>query len=89
MGISDDSNLRERIKCDLEEALAKNPASALYSNRGAPKTTPAQPQLNNKYIIRIEHPLVRPGLSIETEASENYLAAVVSRLMVIVREIND
>ena len=44
--------------------------------------------MNNKYIIKVEHPLVRPGLTIETEASERYVPDVVGRLMEIVRDIN-
>ena len=44
--------------------------------------------MNNRYIIRVKHPLIRPGLEIETEASERYLADVVATLMDKVREIN-
>lgn len=44
--------------------------------------------MNNKYTIRVTHPLVRPGIEIETEASEKYVASVVQKLMEIVREIN-
>lgn len=44
--------------------------------------------VNNKYTIRVTHPLIRPGLTIETESSEKYLAEVVKKLMEIVREIN-
>jgi len=44
--------------------------------------------MNNKYTIRVRHPLIRPGLVIETEASERYLKAVVDKLMDAVREIN-
>ncbi len=44
--------------------------------------------MNNKYTIRISHPLVRPGMVIETEASERYVDAVVKKLMEIVRAIN-
>lgn len=44
--------------------------------------------MNNKYIVRVGHPLLRPGLTIETEASEKYLTAVVAKLMETVREIN-
>jgi hypothetical protein len=44
--------------------------------------------LNNKYIIRIEHPLLRPGLSIETESSEKYTNEVLRKVMEIAREHN-
>jgi len=45
--------------------------------------------MNNKYVIKVGHPLLRPGLEIETEASEKYVVAVVNTLMGKVREIND
>jgi hypothetical protein len=45
--------------------------------------------MNNKYIIKVEHPLLRPGISIETESSEKYLVPVVKKLMELVREINE
>lgn len=45
--------------------------------------------MNNRYIIRIGHPLLRPGLEIETESSEKYLSSVVAKLMDVVREINN
>ncbi len=44
--------------------------------------------MNNKYIVTVEHPLVRPGLKITTEASEKYVVAVVKALMDKVREVN-
>jgi hypothetical protein len=44
--------------------------------------------MNNKYIVRITHPLLRPGLEIETEASEKYLVKVVETLLDKVRELN-
>ena len=44
--------------------------------------------MNNKYTIRVTHPLIRPGLTIETEASERYAMQVVEKLMEIVRAIN-
>lgn len=44
--------------------------------------------MNNKYEIEIGHPLLRPGLTIRTEASEKYLVPVVEKLMEKVREIN-
>lgn len=44
--------------------------------------------MNNKYIIRVGHPLLRPGLTIETEASENYVEQVVAKVLEIVRAIN-
>ena len=45
--------------------------------------------MNNKYKIKVGHPLLRPGLVIETEASENYVINVVSTLMKLVSCIND
>ena len=45
--------------------------------------------MNNKFIITLKHPLVRPGLEITTEASEKYLVPVVEKLMEKVREINE
>jgi hypothetical protein len=44
--------------------------------------------MNNKYIITAEHPLLRPGLTIKTEASEKYVVPVVNKLMDLIREIN-
>jgi hypothetical protein len=44
--------------------------------------------MNNKYIIKAEHPLIRAGLTIETEASEKYVIEVVKKLMELIREIN-
>ena len=44
--------------------------------------------MNNKYTIRVTDPLLRPGLEIETEASEGYVCEVVDDLMKKVREIN-
>jgi len=44
--------------------------------------------MNNRYVIRVIHPLLRPGLSIETEASERYVVAVLEKVMELVREFN-
>lgn len=44
--------------------------------------------MNNKYEIEIGQPLVRPGLTIRTEASEKYLVRSVQTLMEKVRELN-
>ena len=44
--------------------------------------------MNNKYKIKIESPLIRAGLTIETECSEKYVIKVVEKCMEIVREIN-
>ena len=44
--------------------------------------------MNNKYKIKVGHPLIRPGLVIETEASERYVPEVIARVMEIVRNIN-
>lgn len=45
-------------------------------------------KLNNKYTIVIGSPLLRPGLSIETECSESYLAPVIRKLLELIREFN-
>jgi|Deesub1362A_J573_1020465.scaffolds.fasta_scaffold00107_51 hypothetical protein len=45
--------------------------------------------MNNKYIIRAKHPLLRPGLSIETEASEGYVVWVLNKLLALIREFNE
>lgn len=45
--------------------------------------------LNNRYIIQVSSPLLRPGLKIKTEASERYVVQVVRTLMEKVREINE
>lgn len=44
--------------------------------------------MNNRYIVRIESPLLRPGLTIETESSERYLVDVVNKALDLAREIN-
>lgn len=44
--------------------------------------------MNNKYIIRFKHPLVRPGIEIETEASEQYLNPVMKKVLSQIREFN-
>ena len=46
-------------------------------------------RLNNTYEIRVESPLLRPGITITTKVSEKYLDAVVDKLMAIIRKIND
>ena len=45
--------------------------------------------MNNKYVIEVKHPLIRPGMTIKTEASEKYVVAVTRKLMSIVRELNE
>jgi hypothetical protein len=45
--------------------------------------------MNNKYRITVQHPLLRSGLRIETEASERYVVPVVKKVMEIIREINN
>lgn len=44
--------------------------------------------MNNKYKIKVKHPLIRAGLTIETEASEKYLVPVLNIVMEKVREFN-
>lgn len=44
--------------------------------------------MNNIYRITVQTPLLRPGVTIETECSEKYLVAVVQKVMDTVREIN-
>lgn len=45
--------------------------------------------MNNKYVIKAKHPLLRAGLSVETEASERYVVKVVKMLMNLIRDINE
>ncbi len=44
--------------------------------------------MNNKYTIKVSAPLLRPGLTIETECSERYLVEVLKKIMDLVREFN-
>lgn len=44
--------------------------------------------MNNKYTIKIEAPLLRPGITITTEVSEKYLVPATDILMDMVRDIN-
>lgn len=44
--------------------------------------------MNNTYKIKIESPLLRAGVTIETECSEKYLVPVMKKCMEKVREIN-
>jgi hypothetical protein len=44
--------------------------------------------MNNKYKIKVETPLIRPGITIETECSEKYVVGVVNKLMELVRLLN-
>jgi hypothetical protein len=45
--------------------------------------------MNNTFTIKISSPLLRPGLTIETEVSEKYLVRATTWLLGAVREIND
>jgi len=45
-------------------------------------------KMNNKYTIVVGSPLLRPGLTIETEVSENYVVPVLRKLFEIIREFN-
>lgn len=44
--------------------------------------------MNNQFTIRVGHPLLRPGLTVETEASEGYLVPVLHKTMELVRQFN-
>jgi hypothetical protein len=44
--------------------------------------------MNNKYKIKIEAPLLRPGITITTEVSERYVVPVLEKVMQLVREFN-
>ena len=44
--------------------------------------------MNNKYIIKVESPLLRAGLSITTEVSERYLIKGLIKLFKMIREFN-
>ena len=43
---------------------------------------------NEKYKIRVEAPLLRPGLSVETEVSQKYLVPIMYELLDLVRQFN-
>lgn len=43
---------------------------------------------NNTYKVKLESPLIRPGLTIETEVSENYVKETTDKLMNLARQIN-
>ncbi|MDD3101895.1 MAG: hypothetical protein PHE59_02010 [Patescibacteria group bacterium] len=43
---------------------------------------------NNQYKIKIKHPLIRSGITIETNVSEKYLVPVLMKAMEKVREFN-
>jgi hypothetical protein len=43
---------------------------------------------NETYKIRINSPLIRPGITIETEVSDKYLVDAVRNLLDKIREIN-
>ena len=45
--------------------------------------------MNNTYKITMRSPLLRPGITIETEVSEQYVRTVVATMMEIVRDINN
>ena len=44
--------------------------------------------LNNRYVITVSTPLLRPGLVISTEVSSKYVIEVVGDIMEMVRAIN-
>jgi len=44
--------------------------------------------MNNTYRITMTSPLLRPGITIETEVSERYLKSAVEKLLDIIRDIN-
>ncbi len=43
---------------------------------------------NETYTIRVQSPLLRPGLTIETKVSKRYLVQTVKELLDKIREIN-
>lgn len=45
--------------------------------------------MNNVYKIKVKAPLLRAGLEIETECSEDYVIPVTEQLISLVREINN
>lgn len=45
--------------------------------------------MNNRYKIKVKDPLLMPGLSIETEVSEKYVVVASTKLMDMVRDINN
>lgn len=44
--------------------------------------------MNNAYHITVKAPLLRPGLTVETEVSEKYVVPVLNKVMEMVREFN-
>lgn len=44
--------------------------------------------MNNRYRIKVGSPLLRPGLTIETDVSRRYLQPAVEEVMDAVRSIN-
>jgi len=44
--------------------------------------------LNNTWVIEIESPILRPGITVSTEVSERYVVEAVIRAVQIAREIN-
>ena len=44
--------------------------------------------MNNTYKITVSSPLLRPGITIETEVSERYVVPVLKQMMEQVREFN-
>ncbi len=44
--------------------------------------------MNNRYTIRIENPMLRPGLSIQTDVSKRYVEPATRELLELVRSIN-
>jgi cell division protein FtsI/penicillin-binding protein 2 len=44
--------------------------------------------MNNTYTVKVGSPLLRPGLTIETNVSERYVKNAARKLIGMVREIN-
>jgi len=65
----------------VEDAIRMHPLVTAQGKTGGQT-------MNNKYLITVEHPLIRPGLKIATEASEKYLVKVIQKVMELVRELN-
>jgi len=45
-------------------------------------------RVNTKHIVKVEAPLLRPGLTISAECSEKYVIRVSVKLVELAREVN-
>ena len=45
--------------------------------------------MNNRYVIEVQSPLLRPGLTIKTEVSEKYVEKTLEKILEIIKQFND